>query len=133
LRRNGSSERVADRDVRGLIARQRPRRLGRTVQPAELVPRAGCRRGRALAGEWDLFGQRPRKDEPLVLEFLAENMREDDFTVLTAASGGDAMNALALIRSSMTSPPRSREIFLAGTSRRAQPKRPRGIEPTSAQ
>jgi DNA-binding response OmpR family regulator len=35
-------------------------------------------------------------DEPLILEFLAENLREDDFTVLTAASGGEAMDALAV-------------------------------------
>ena len=37
-------------------------------------------------------------DEPLILEFLAENLREDDFTVLTAASGGEAMDALAVSR-----------------------------------
>jgi len=30
--------------------------------------------------------------------FLAENLREDDFTVLTAASGGEAMDALAVSR-----------------------------------
>jgi DNA-binding response OmpR family regulator len=37
-------------------------------------------------------------DEPLILEFLAENLREDDFTVLTAATGEDAMEALAVSR-----------------------------------
>ena len=37
-------------------------------------------------------------DEPLILEFLAENLRADDFTVLTAASGGEAMDALGASR-----------------------------------
>ena len=37
-------------------------------------------------------------DEPLILEFLAENLRADDFTVLTAASGGEAIDVLAASR-----------------------------------
>jgi DNA-binding response OmpR family regulator len=37
-------------------------------------------------------------DEPLILEFLAENLRADDFTVLTAASGGEAIDTLAASR-----------------------------------
>ena len=37
-------------------------------------------------------------DEPLILEFLAENLRADDFTVLTAANGGEAIDALAASR-----------------------------------
>ena len=37
-------------------------------------------------------------DEPLILEFLAENLRADDFTVLTAASGGEAIDALGAAR-----------------------------------
>jgi DNA-binding response OmpR family regulator len=37
-------------------------------------------------------------DEPLILDFLAENLRADDFTVLTAASGGEAIDALAASR-----------------------------------
>jgi DNA-binding response OmpR family regulator len=37
-------------------------------------------------------------DEPLILEFLAENLRADDFTVLTATSGGAAIDALAASR-----------------------------------
>jgi hypothetical protein len=41
------------------------------------------------------LGRTSRKDEPLILEFLAENLRADDFSVLTAASGGEAIHALA--------------------------------------
>jgi len=37
-------------------------------------------------------------DEALILEFLAENLREDDFTVLTASTGAEAMDALAVSR-----------------------------------
>jgi DNA-binding response OmpR family regulator len=37
-------------------------------------------------------------DEPLILEVLAENLRADDFTVLTAASGGEAIDALGAAR-----------------------------------
>jgi DNA-binding response OmpR family regulator len=37
-------------------------------------------------------------DESLILEFLAENLREDDFTVLTASSGAEAMDTLAVSR-----------------------------------
>jgi len=37
-------------------------------------------------------------DEPLILAFLAENLRADDFTVLTAANGGEAIDALAAAR-----------------------------------
>ncbi|HET7170140.1 MAG TPA: response regulator transcription factor [Gaiellales bacterium] len=37
-------------------------------------------------------------DESLILEFLAENLREDDFTVLTASNGAEAMDALAVSR-----------------------------------
>ena len=37
-------------------------------------------------------------DEPLILAFLAENLRADDFTVLTAANGGEAIDALAASR-----------------------------------
>jgi len=37
-------------------------------------------------------------DEPLILEFLAENLRADDYTVLTAASGGEAIDALGASR-----------------------------------
>jgi DNA-binding response OmpR family regulator len=34
-------------------------------------------------------------DEPLILEFLAENLRADEFSVLTASSGAEAMQILA--------------------------------------
>jgi DNA-binding response OmpR family regulator len=37
-------------------------------------------------------------DEPLILEFLADNLRADDFTVITAASGGEAIDVLAASR-----------------------------------
>lgn len=37
-------------------------------------------------------------DEPLILAFLAENLRADDFTVLTAANGGEAIDAMAASR-----------------------------------
>ena len=37
-------------------------------------------------------------DEPLILAFLAENLRADDFTVLTATNGGEAIDALAASR-----------------------------------
>ena len=37
-------------------------------------------------------------DEPLILEFLAENLRADDFSVLTAASGGEAIDTLGAAR-----------------------------------
>jgi DNA-binding response OmpR family regulator len=37
-------------------------------------------------------------DEPLILSFLAENLRADDFTVLTATNGGEAIDALAASR-----------------------------------
>jgi DNA-binding response OmpR family regulator len=37
-------------------------------------------------------------DEPFILEFLAENLRADDYTVLTAASGGEAMDTLGASR-----------------------------------
>lgn len=37
-------------------------------------------------------------DEPLIVEFLAENLRADDFTVITAASGGEAIDVLAASR-----------------------------------
>ncbi len=37
-------------------------------------------------------------DESLILEFLVENLREDDFTVLTASNGAEAMDALAVSR-----------------------------------
>jgi DNA-binding response OmpR family regulator len=37
-------------------------------------------------------------DEPLIIEFLAENLRADDFTVITAASGGEAIDVLAASR-----------------------------------
>jgi DNA-binding response OmpR family regulator len=37
-------------------------------------------------------------DEPLILEFLAENLRADDFTVITAGSGGEAIDVLAASR-----------------------------------
>ena len=37
-------------------------------------------------------------DEPLILEFLAENLRADDYTVLTAASGGEAIDTLGASR-----------------------------------
>ena len=35
---------------------------------------------------------------PCILAFLAENLRADDFTVLTAANGGEAIDALAASR-----------------------------------
>ena len=34
-------------------------------------------------------------DEPLILEFLSENLRADDFSVLTASTGAEAMQVLA--------------------------------------
>ncbi len=34
-------------------------------------------------------------DEPRIVEFLVENLRADDFTVLTAASGEEALESLA--------------------------------------
>jgi DNA-binding response OmpR family regulator len=37
-------------------------------------------------------------DEPLILEVLAENLRADDFTVITAGSGGEAIDVLAASR-----------------------------------
>jgi DNA-binding response OmpR family regulator len=37
-------------------------------------------------------------DEPLIIEFLAENLRADDFTVITAASGGEAIDVLGASR-----------------------------------
>ena len=37
-------------------------------------------------------------DEPLIVEFLAENLRADDFTVITAASGNEAIDVLAASR-----------------------------------
>jgi len=37
-------------------------------------------------------------DEPLIVEFLAENLRADDFTVITAASGGEAIDVLGASR-----------------------------------
>ena len=37
-------------------------------------------------------------DEPLILAFLAENLRADDFIVLTAANGSEAIDALAASR-----------------------------------
>ena len=37
-------------------------------------------------------------DEPLILEFLAENLRADDFNVITAGSGGEAIDVLAASR-----------------------------------
>ena len=37
-------------------------------------------------------------DEPLIVAFLAENLRADDFTVITAASGGEAIDVLAASR-----------------------------------
>ena len=36
-------------------------------------------------------------DEPLIVEFLAENLRADDFTVITASSGGEAIDVLAAL------------------------------------
>jgi CheY-like chemotaxis protein len=45
-----------------------------------------------------VLGRWARKDEPLILEFLAENLRADDFSVLTAASSGEAIHALAAAR-----------------------------------
>ena len=37
-------------------------------------------------------------DEPRIVEFLLENLRADDFTVLTAATGGEALSILAQSR-----------------------------------
>ncbi len=37
-------------------------------------------------------------DEPLIVDFLAENLRADDYTVLTAASGTEAMSVLSQTR-----------------------------------
>jgi DNA-binding response OmpR family regulator len=37
-------------------------------------------------------------DEPLILEFLAENLRADDFAVLTASTGAEAMRVLSAAR-----------------------------------
>jgi len=37
-------------------------------------------------------------DEPRILEFLADNLRADDFTVLTAASGAQALELLGRSR-----------------------------------
>ena len=37
-------------------------------------------------------------DEPLIVEFLAENLRADDFTVITAGSGGEAIDVLGASR-----------------------------------
>ena len=37
-------------------------------------------------------------DEPFIVAFLAENLRADDFTVITAASGGEAIDVLAASR-----------------------------------
>ena len=37
-------------------------------------------------------------DEPLILEFLAENLRADDFSVITAGSGEEAIDMLASSR-----------------------------------
>jgi DNA-binding response OmpR family regulator len=37
-------------------------------------------------------------DEPLIVEFLAENLREDDYAVLTASTGSEAMTALTQAR-----------------------------------
>jgi DNA-binding response OmpR family regulator len=37
-------------------------------------------------------------DEPLIVEFLAENLRADDFTVITAATGGEAIDVLGASR-----------------------------------
>jgi DNA-binding response OmpR family regulator len=45
-----------------------------------------------------MLARTSRKDEPLILEFLAENLRADDYTVLTAASGSEAIDALGAAR-----------------------------------
>jgi len=37
-------------------------------------------------------------DEPLIVDFLAENLRADDFSVLTASTGAEAMELLAAAR-----------------------------------
>ena len=37
-------------------------------------------------------------DEPRIVEFLTENLRDDDFTVLTAATGADAIELLGRAR-----------------------------------
>ena len=37
-------------------------------------------------------------DEPRILDFLAENLRADDFSVLTAAAGGEAIEVLRRAR-----------------------------------
>src|ERR687888_2392841 len=37
-------------------------------------------------------------DEPLIVDFLAENLRADDFSVLTAGTGSEAMEVLAASR-----------------------------------
>jgi two-component system phosphate regulon response regulator PhoB len=37
-------------------------------------------------------------DEPRIVEFLVENLRADDYTVLTAANGGDAIEVLTKAR-----------------------------------
>src|SRR6185503_3133020 len=37
-------------------------------------------------------------DEPRIVEFLTENLRDDDFTVLTAATGADAIEHLGRAR-----------------------------------
>ena len=43
-------------------------------------------------------------DEPLIIEFLAENLRADDFTVITAASGGEAIDVLGASRPDVVLP-----------------------------
>ena len=37
-------------------------------------------------------------DEPRIVEFLTENLRADDYCVLTAASGAEAIDALTNAR-----------------------------------
>jgi DNA-binding response OmpR family regulator len=37
-------------------------------------------------------------DEPRIVEFLVENLRADDYTVLTASTGGDAIDVLTKAR-----------------------------------
>ena len=34
-------------------------------------------------------------DEPRIVDFLAENLRADEYAVLTAGSGGEALDLLA--------------------------------------
>jgi Response regulator receiver domain len=40
----------------------------------------------------------PREDEPRIVEFLTENLRDDDFSVLSAATGAEAIEMLGQSR-----------------------------------